>query len=143
MYSGKRFAYSSPVYLARNQLAALDYNANVDREVKRKMDGTFHQHRTFNKKSGRWSVSPVKVDKSYDHIHILQERIVEARRIDQQGIRHSVLLDADDRRHLGRTIAPTDPKPTAELQREKISRFQTKPYHDIILIVLIFLYIMI
>nr|XP_034319558.1 uncharacterized protein LOC117687331 [Crassostrea gigas] len=40
MYSGKRFAYSPPVYRARNQLAALDYNANVDREVKRKMDGT-------------------------------------------------------------------------------------------------------
>lgn len=40
MYSGKRLAYSPPVYRARNQLAALDYNANVDREVKRKLDGT-------------------------------------------------------------------------------------------------------
>ena len=38
--SGKRFANYPPVYRARNQLAALDYNANVDREVKRKMDGT-------------------------------------------------------------------------------------------------------
>lgn len=40
MYSGKRFAYSPPVYRARNQLAALDYNANVDRKMKRKLDGT-------------------------------------------------------------------------------------------------------
>lgn len=84
------------------------------------------QHRTFNKKSGRWSVSPVKVNKSYDHIHILQERIVEARLNDQQGMGHSVVLDGDDPRRLRKTIAPTDPRPTVELQQEKISRFQTK-----------------
>jgi hypothetical protein len=40
MYSGKRFAFSSPVYRARSQLAALDYNNNVDRVVKRNADGT-------------------------------------------------------------------------------------------------------
>lgn len=40
MYSGKRFAYSPPVYRARSQLAALDYNAHMDRETKRKPDGT-------------------------------------------------------------------------------------------------------
>jgi hypothetical protein len=40
MYSGKRFAYSPPVYRARSQLAALDYNAHIDRETKKKPDGT-------------------------------------------------------------------------------------------------------
>lgn len=50
------------------------------------------QHRIFNKKSGRWSVPPVKVDKSYEHIHILQERIVEAKLNDQQGMSHFVVL---------------------------------------------------
>lgn len=68
--------------------------------------------------------SPVKVDKSYDHVHILQARIVEARLTDQQGMGHSVLLYADDQRRLGRNIAPTDPRPTAEPQHENISRFQ-------------------
>lgn len=41
----------------------------------------------------------------------------------------AVLLDADDPRRLGRTITPTDPRPTAELQQEKISRFQTKTWY--------------
>lgn len=95
------------------------------------------QHRT----SGRWSFPPVKVDKSYDHIHFLQARIVEARLTDQQGMIHSVLLDADDQRRLGRTIVPTDWRPTAEFQHEKISCFQIKTWYYLDCIV--FLYIMI
>ena len=37
------------------------------------------QCRTFNKKSGRWHVSPVKVEKSYQHVSLLMGRITEAR----------------------------------------------------------------
>lgn len=40
MYSSKRYAYSPPVYRARNLLAALDYNENVDRQPIRNKDGT-------------------------------------------------------------------------------------------------------
>ena len=40
MYSSKRFSYTPPVYRARNLLAALDYNQNVDREPIRNKDGT-------------------------------------------------------------------------------------------------------
>ncbi|XP_062581910.1 uncharacterized protein LOC134243692 [Saccostrea cucullata] len=123
MYSGKRFAYSPPVYRARSQLAALDYNANVDREVKRKSDGTIQQHRTFNKKSGRWSVTPVKVEKNYEHVHKLMESIVVARLNDEEGMSGPVVLGADDPRRLSKTIAPTEPKPTEELLQEKVSRF--------------------
>uniref|UniRef100_K1QPQ6 pyridoxal 5'-phosphate synthase n=2 Tax=Magallana gigas TaxID=29159 RepID=K1QPQ6_MAGGI len=64
------------------------------------------QHRTFNKKSGRWSVSPVKVDKSYNHIHILQERIVEARLNDQQDPLTFLGLPRP-RLNLGSSIRPT------------------------------------
>lgn len=126
MYSGKRFAFSPPVYNARCQLAALDYNANVDREVKRNPDGSVQQHRTFNKKSGRWSVTPVKVEKSYIHVEILQKRIVQARLTDQEGMCHPAVLAATDPRRLSRTIAPVEPKPTAVLQEEKVSRFMKK-----------------
>ncbi|XP_022286205.2 uncharacterized protein LOC111099125 isoform X3 [Crassostrea virginica] len=79
MYCGKGFDYSQPVYQVRCQLAALDHNANVDREAKRNSDGTVQQCRTFNKKSGRWHVSPVKVEKSYQHVSLLMGRITEAR----------------------------------------------------------------
>lgn len=40
MYCGRGFDYSPLVYRARCQLAALDYNANVDREAKRNSDET-------------------------------------------------------------------------------------------------------
>lgn len=107
-------------------LQALDYNANVDREVKRKSDGTTQQHRTFNKKSGRWSVTPVKVPKSYksDHVFKLMEKIIVSRISDEEGMSHPVVLGADDPRRLSKTIAPIEPKPTAELQKDKVSRFQ-------------------
>ncbi|XP_048768864.2 uncharacterized protein LOC125675325 [Ostrea edulis] len=124
MYSGKRFAYSPPVYRARSQLAALDYNAHMDRETKRKPDGTIQQHRTFNKKSGRWSVTPVKVEKSYEHVSKLMTNIVVARISDEEGMSHPVVLGVDDPRRLSKTIAPTEPKPTIQLQQEKVSRFQ-------------------
>ncbi|XP_055998952.1 uncharacterized protein LOC130047616 [Ostrea edulis] len=124
MYCGKRFAFSPPVYRARSQLAALDYNNNVDRMVKRNLDGTVQQHRTFNNKSGRWSVTPVKVEKSYRHVDIIMERVVAARLNDQEGMSQPVVFDIDDPRRLSRTIAPIDPKPTTELLEEKVSRFQ-------------------
>lgn len=39
MYCSKRFAYTPPVYRARNRFAALDHNMNVDRPVQRSKDG--------------------------------------------------------------------------------------------------------
>lgn len=65
---------------------------------------------------------PLKVDKSYEHIRF-QERIEEARLNDQQGISHTVVLNADDPRSLGKTIVPIDTRPKAELQQEIISGF--------------------
>lgn len=82
------------------------------------------QHRTFNKKSGRWSVTPVKVEKSYEHVSKLMTNIVVARISDEEGMSHPVVLGADDPRRLSKTIAPTEPKPTIQLQQEKVSRFQ-------------------
>ena len=49
-----------------------------------------------------------------------------ARRRDQEGMCHPVVLDIHDPRRLSRTIAPVDPKPTAVLEEEKVSRFLPK-----------------
>ena len=72
------------------------------------------------------SVTPVKVAKSYRHIEVLLERVVVARLRDQEGMCHPVVLDIHDPRRLSRTIAPVDPKPTAVLEEEKVSRFLPK-----------------
>lgn len=40
MYAAKRFAYSPPVYRARNLLAALDYNEHIERGSLLNKDGS-------------------------------------------------------------------------------------------------------
>lgn len=39
MYCSKRFAYTPPVYRARNRLAAQDHNMNMGRPIQRNKDG--------------------------------------------------------------------------------------------------------
>lgn len=40
MYCAKRYAYTPPVYRARNRLAALDHNLNLDRAPIKNKDGS-------------------------------------------------------------------------------------------------------
>ncbi|XP_069107077.1 uncharacterized protein [Argopecten irradians] len=124
MYAAKRFAYSPPVYAARNQLAALDYNANVGRAVKVNKDGKTRYRRMFNKKSGRWTVVTDKEAKNYDHIKQLLNRVAVARLNDREGMSGKQELSATDPRRISRTIAPVTPPPTSQLVEEKKSRLQ-------------------
>ncbi|XP_069139069.1 uncharacterized protein [Argopecten irradians] len=126
MYASKRFAYSPPVYRARNILAALDYNSNLNRDVKKRPDGTVRMHRTFNKKSKRWTVYPEKVAKTYKHIDVILEQIVRNRLEDRLGMHREVELPALDPRRLSKTIAPISPPPTEQLEKEKKSRVEKK-----------------
>ncbi|XP_078671186.1 uncharacterized protein LOC144911212 [Branchiostoma floridae x Branchiostoma belcheri] len=68
MYASKRHAYSPPVYRARCQLAAIDYNAHKDRAVWKTKDGHIKYKRRFQKKSERWSVHVPKQPKTYSYI---------------------------------------------------------------------------
>nr|XP_034315406.1 LOW QUALITY PROTEIN: uncharacterized protein LOC105340464 [Crassostrea gigas] len=124
MYSSKRYAYSPPVYRARNLLAALDYNENVDRQPIRNKDGTLRLQRTYNKKSGRWTVYPVKEKKKYEYIQTMMEWVLDKRLEDKEGFHKQQDLDEGDPRRLSKTIAPVLPPPTSELAAEKKSRFE-------------------
>lgn len=124
MYSSKRYAYSPPVYRARNLLAALDYNKNVDRQPIRNKDGTLRLQRTYNKKSGRWTVYPVKEKKKYEYIQTMMEWVLDKRLEDKEGFHKQQDLDEGDPRRLSKTIAPVLPPPTSELAAEKKSRFE-------------------
>ncbi|XP_033746147.1 uncharacterized protein LOC117336383 [Pecten maximus] len=92
MYAAKRFAYTPPVYKARTILAALDYNFHIDRETKTNADGSVRYHRTYNKKSGRWSAVPYKVKKKYSYISDLISAVVEKRLLDREGMHKSKTL---------------------------------------------------
>ncbi|XP_022339797.1 uncharacterized protein LOC111134747 [Crassostrea virginica] len=124
MYSSKRYAYTPPVYRARCILAALDYNENVDRQPIINKDGTVRLQRTYNKKSGRWTVYPVKEKKKYTHVISLFTRVLEKRVEDREGFYGRLELEEGDPRRISKTIAPTLPPPSAQLAEEKKSRFE-------------------
>uniref|UniRef100_A0A8W8NTY8 Uncharacterized protein n=1 Tax=Magallana gigas TaxID=29159 RepID=A0A8W8NTY8_MAGGI len=92
------------VYRARSILAALDYNENVNREPIMNRDGTIRLQRTYNKKSGRWSVYPVKERKKYGHVSILLQKVLEKQIADREGFHGRLDLEEDDPRRISKTV---------------------------------------
>ncbi|XP_062597804.1 uncharacterized protein LOC134259221 [Saccostrea cucullata] len=123
VYASKRFSYSPPTYRARNLLAALDHNGHAEREIKINKDGSVRYQRSFNKKTGIWSVHELKGDKTYSYIQSLVEKIVK-RRLNDEGMSGNVVLEADDPRRISKTLARIPPPPTAQLVKERKSRFE-------------------
>ncbi|XP_071949149.1 uncharacterized protein [Antedon mediterranea] len=123
MYAAKRFSYSPPVYKARNLIAALDYTSNHQRPIKKNNDGTTRYQRLFNKKSKRWTVVPVKEEKTYGYIQTLFEMVVELRLMDDTSLKAALDLDVNDPRRICPTIAQVQPPPTQQLVDDKLSRF--------------------
>ncbi|XP_019642687.1 PREDICTED: uncharacterized protein LOC109483971 [Branchiostoma belcheri] len=122
MYASKRFPFSPEVYNARCLLAAIDYNRHKDRPVaKRKSDGEVRTHRSFQKKSDRWTYCKVKEPKEYNYIGELQGNIVR-RRIDSgRGMKRKQPMSETDPRRLG--PLPNQPAPpTALLVQQHQSR---------------------
>jgi hypothetical protein len=86
--------------------------------------GTFFSRlqRTFNKKSGRWNVYPVKEKKKYTHVSskiVLQKRLE-----DREGLQERMVLEVGDPRRISKSIAPISPPRTEQLAQEKKSRFK-------------------
>ncbi|XP_069133173.1 uncharacterized protein [Argopecten irradians] len=115
MYCAKRFAYSPPAYRTRNQLAALDNNFHIDRQLKLNKKGEVVYHRTFNKKSGRWSVYPCKLEKEYRYVNDLLKNMLVRRLDDREGMHRPKEMAADDPRRLSSHLAPVSPEPTKQL----------------------------
>eukprot|EP00105_Crassostrea_gigas_P029545 XP_011451529.1 PREDICTED: uncharacterized protein LOC105345165 [Crassostrea gigas] len=124
VYASKRYSYGPPTYRARNRLAALDHNGHLERETKINKDGSVRYQRSFNKKSGIWSVHELKEDKTYNYIQSLVEKIVRRRLDDEEGMSGNVVLEADDPRRISKTLARIPPPPTAQLVKERKSRFE-------------------
>ncbi|KAL7405340.1 hypothetical protein ABVT39_027446 [Epinephelus coioides] len=76
MYASKCFCFSPPMYAARVMLAGLDYNHHVDRPAKRMADGSIQYGKVYNKKSRKWSLYTLKVEKDYSYIVDLQSAIL-------------------------------------------------------------------
>ncbi|XP_052097349.1 uncharacterized protein LOC127732344 [Mytilus californianus] len=124
MYASKRHSYSPPVYRARNRLAAIDHNAHAEREVMKNRDGSLRWQRSYNKKTSRWSVHPVKEEKNYDYIQDLIRQVLCTRIEDGIGMNRRLELEEDDPRRISAHLAPVPPPPTRDIVATQISRFE-------------------
>nr|XP_034316793.1 uncharacterized protein LOC105324442 isoform X2 [Crassostrea gigas] len=124
VYSSKRHSYSPPVYRAINRLAALDHNSHAEREVMKNKDGSLRWQRSYNKKTSRWSVHPVKVEKNYSYVQDLIRHIITSRIEDDIGMNRPMELEADDPRRISAHLAPVPPPSTRDIVASQISRFE-------------------
>ncbi|XP_060085277.1 uncharacterized protein LOC132564656 [Ylistrum balloti] len=121
MYCAKRFEYS-PASIQAITDEALDNNCHIDRPLLMNKKGEVVYHRTFNKKSGRWSVYPCKVNKNYQHVRDLLRRMLSARLEDKMGMHRPKAMAADDPRRLSVHLSPVSPKATKELVSQQMIR---------------------
>lgn len=79
-------------------------------------------HRLFNKKSARWTVTPVKVPKTFSYMDGMIEQVLEKRRKDNIGMQKRSVREEKDPRDISANISSVPPLPTAQLVLEKKSR---------------------
>ncbi|XP_074476528.1 uncharacterized protein LOC141758774 isoform X2 [Sebastes fasciatus] len=123
MYASKRFSFTPPVYSARTLLAGLDYNHHVHRPVQRKADGSIEYRKLYNKKSRKWSLYTMKVDKDYGYIPDLQRAILRSRTTADRGMTRVRRQRPDDPRQYG-VLCGIPPPTTEELLHTQVSRRQ-------------------
>ncbi|CAH1243083.1 Hypp7037 [Branchiostoma lanceolatum] len=123
MYCSKRHSFSPPVYKARCQLAALDYNHHRDRPVWKTKEGRINYKRRFQKKSERWSIFVPKQPKKYEYIRELQAAIVNKRIQSGCGMSRTQPMSESDPRRTG-NLARLPPPPISELVEKHVSRME-------------------
>lgn len=80
--------------------------------------------RSYNKKTSRWSVHPVKVEKNYSYVQDLIRHIITSRIEDDIGMNRPMELEADDPRRISAHLAPVPPPSTRDIVATQISRFE-------------------
>lgn len=80
--------------------------------------------RSYNKKTSRWSVHPVKVEKNYSYVQDLIRHIITSRIEDDIGMNRPMELEADDLRRISAHLAPVPPPSTRDIVATQISRFE-------------------
>lgn len=109
--------------MARVQLAVLDHNAHLERAAATNIRGEQIYHRKYRKQSKKWDAAPLKDRKGYKYIPELIAAIFEQRKQSTITLKRTMPLPDNHPVNIQATIAHTQPGDTADIVKNKKSRF--------------------
>ena len=122
-YTPKRNAFEYDYFIARTELAAIDQNFHSFRPYAYTQNGKLIYHRKYSKRTKKYSVSPVKVVKSYKYVRKLIKLVLTRRGNDFTPMATKVTLAPNHPKWLSPTLAIGHPPPrTSILVKEKLAR---------------------
>ena len=105
-------------------LAALDHNIHLFRSnACHSLSGEQLLHRKYSKRSKNFTVVNVKEKKDYPHIRVLLGKILYRQRNDSRKSTEKFSRPENDPKLICQNIGLVEPRSTADLQAEKVSRF--------------------
>ena len=109
--------------MTRVQLAVLDHNAHIERTAATNIRGEPLYHRKYRKQSKKWDATPLKDRKGYKYIPEVMAAIFEQRKQSTIPLKRPNCLPLNHPANLQATIAHTQPGDTADIVKNKKSRF--------------------
>lgn len=110
------------VYRAWVQLAVLDHNAHVRREVAKNKKGEQIYHRKYCKQTKRWDVTATKQIKEFTYSTELMDTIMAERKTSCTPLKRRRNVDDDNPTNIQATIAHTASLHTQDIVTNKRSR---------------------
>jgi hypothetical protein len=122
----KMFCYRFPVFTARRQLAAIDWNYHKDLPANEldSRPGEVMVSRKYNQRTKSWDSKIIKKAKDYAYVILMVAKILDSRMADKKSVKWKVQLGDDDPRRISATIAEVAPEDSRTLHQRKVSRFQ-------------------
>ena len=102
------------------QLAVLDHNAHT-RRVNHNDNITYY--RKYRKQTNKWDVTPTKSEKLYKYIPGFMRAILEEQKVLAYNMKQQVALHQEHPSNIQATIAHIIPDATAQLVKNKCTRF--------------------
>ena len=118
--------YRFPVFTARKQLAAIDWNYHKDLLANESdtHPGEVMVSRKYNQRTKSWDSRIIKKAKDYSYITLMVAKILDCRMADNKSVKRRLPLSDDDPRKISATIATVTPEDSRTLHKRKVSRFQ-------------------
>lgn len=121
------FLYRYPVYKARKQLAAIDWNYHKDLPAcqSNAYHGEVMVTRKYNQRTKSWDSKIIKKEKDYTYVKLMVAKTLDKRMCDNKSILRRSDLDENDPKRISSTIAHVEPEPSRDIHKKKLSRFQS------------------